>query len=44
MVIPLRGDVCKSRNKYLRGVKGEKTNQTKTDLKTFFERMERRMT
>lgn len=36
VVIPLRGDVCTSEDKYMKGVKGEKSKQTKTDLATFF--------
>jgi|GEM_PF-6493510 len=40
-VIPLRGDTCNSEDKYMKGVKGEKSSQTKTDLNTFFEVMEK---
>jgi hypothetical protein len=41
VVIPLKGDVCTSEDKYMKGMKGEKANQTKTDLQTFFGIMER---
>jgi len=41
VVIPLRGDVFTSEDKYMKGVKGEKSVQTKTDLKTFFEVVEK---
>jgi flavin-dependent dehydrogenase len=41
LVIPLRGDVCTSEDKYMSGVEGEKSTQTKTDLQTFFNIMDR---